>query len=56
MEWSRIEDLHPKAGQIILVYIPDFNGTKDFITVVIYCCVDSLQGATHWMHLPEKPK
>ena len=56
MKWINIKDELPPEYSHILIYIPQFVNTKNFMTTTIYLnCLDSLQGATHWMHLPALP-
>jgi hypothetical protein len=56
MKWISFEDQLPAQWQQIIVYIPDFGVSKDFMATSIYINKDNLMGATHWMPLPKPPK
>jgi hypothetical protein len=54
-KWISVKDRLPEKWSEILIYIPNFRGSKDFINVTIYVNKEGLFGATHWRSLPEKP-
>lgn len=55
MNWISVEERLPSKWQRIIIYIPNFNGVKDFMTITVYVHKDVLLDATHWMPLPEVP-
>ena len=56
--WVKVDERLPDKYVRVLIYNPHHYVGKDgngFYEVCFYVCKDSMQGATHWMPLPEAP-
>lgn len=55
-EWISFRDKKPEKYQTIIIYFPEFAGSKHFMAITMYVCDEIAEGATHWQPKPRPPK
>ncbi len=56
MEWINRKKELPKQWQEIIMYFPEYNGTKDFMAMTLYSKEMEKWSFTHWTPKPKPPK